>query len=30
MDTQEKVGSIVQKRGYEDYKWINPDEIVVS
>lgn len=30
MSTQEKIDAILQKHGYEDYKWINPDDIVVS
>lgn len=30
MDTRGKVEAIIQKRGYGDYKWIVPAEIVVS
>jgi predicted metal-binding protein len=30
MNVQEKVDAIVQKHGYSDYKWINPDDIVIS
>ena len=28
--TQEKLESIIKKRGYQDYKWIDPKKIVVS
>jgi len=30
MNTQDKVDTILQKQGYDDYKWINPAEIIVS
>ncbi len=30
MNTEEKVDAILQKQGYKDYKWINPEEIIVS
>jgi len=30
MSTQEKVDAIIQKQGYDNYKWINPAEIIVS
>jgi predicted metal-binding protein len=30
METQDKVEAIIQKHGYSDYKWIDPQAIVVS
>jgi predicted metal-binding protein len=30
MDTRDKVDGIIQNHGYDDYKWINPSEIIVS
>ena len=30
MDTREKIDAIIKERGYTDYKWIDPEEIVVS
>ena len=30
MDTRDKIDAIIQKRGYGDYKWIAPDEIIIS
>lgn len=30
MDTREKVDAILKKRGYSDYKWLDPAEILVS
>jgi predicted metal-binding protein len=30
METRKKVDAIMQRRGYADYKWLNPADIVVS
>jgi predicted metal-binding protein len=30
MDTRDKVDGILQKQGYQDFKWINPADILVS
>jgi predicted metal-binding protein len=30
METRKKIESIIHKHGYNDYKWIDPEEIVVS
>ena len=30
MNTQDRVDAIIQKQGYDDYKWIIPAEIIVS
>lgn len=30
MNTREKVDKILEKRGYSDYKWIDPADIIVS
>jgi predicted metal-binding protein len=29
MDTREKIDAILQKQGYDDYKWLDPAEIIV-